>query len=169
MSIHEVNGKRPQFGQNCFIADNATLAGDVVLGDGCSVWFGAVLRGDVHFIRVGNLVNIQDGAVIHCTWKKYPTIVGDRVTIGHRAILHGCVMGDDILIGMGAIVLDDCQVASGAIIAAGAVLAPGTKVPSGSLYAGVPARKIKDIDPEKTASDHRRISEQYLMYTGWYK
>ena len=169
MSIHEVNGKRPQYGQNCFIADNATLAGDVVLSDGCSVWFGAVLRGDVHFIRVGNLVNIQDGAVIHCTWKKYPTIVGNGVTIGHRAILHGCVIGDDVLIGMGAIVLDDCQVASGAIVAAGAVLAPGTKVPPGALYAGVPARKIKDIDPEKTASNIHHISERYLMYTSWYK
>jgi len=169
MLIHEVNGKRPQYGQNCFIADNATLAGDVVLGDECSVWFGAVLRGDVHYIRVGNLVNIQDGAVIHCTWKKYPTIVGNGVTIGHRAILHGCVIGDDVLIGMGAIVLDDCQVASGAIVAAGAVLAPGTKVPPGALYAGVPARKIKDIDPEKTASNIHHISERYLMYTSWYK
>ena len=169
MLIHEVNGKRPQFGQNCFIADNATLVGDVVLGDECSVWFGAVLRADVHYIHVGNLVNIQDGAVIHCTWRKYPTTIGNGVTIGHRAILHGCVIGDNVLIGMGAIVLDDCLVESGAIVAAGAVLAPGTKVPPGALFAGVPARKIKDIDPEQTASNIRRMSEGYLMYTGWYK
>jgi carbonic anhydrase/acetyltransferase-like protein (isoleucine patch superfamily) len=169
MLIHEVNGKRPQFGQNCFIAGNATLAGDVVLGDECSVWFGAVVRGDVNYIRVGNLVNIQDGAIIHCTWKTYPTIIGSGVVIGHRAILHGCVIGDYVMIGMGAIVLDDCLVESGAIVAAGAVLAPGTKVSPGALFAGVPARKIKDIDPEKTISDTRHLSERYLMYTGWYK
>ncbi|MDR3090259.1 MAG: gamma carbonic anhydrase family protein [Desulfobulbaceae bacterium] len=169
MLIHEIDGKRPQWGRNCFIAENATLVGDIVLGDECSVWFGAVLRGDVNFIRVGNLVNIQDGAIIHCTWQKYPTIVGDGVAIGHRAILHGCQIGNNVLIGMAAIVMDDCQVESGSIIAAGAVVTKGTRVPPGAIFAGIPARKIKDIDPDATQADIRRISERYLMYSGWYQ
>ncbi len=162
-------GKSPQFGKGCFIAENATIVGDVVMGNHCSIWFNAVLRGDVHYIKMGDKVNVQDGAVIHCTYKKAPTTIGNRVSIGHNAIVHGCTIKDDVLIGMGSIVMDDCIVERNSIIAAGAVLPKGTHVPSGSVYAGVPAKKIKDISPELSAGEVRRIAESYVLYASWYQ
>lgn len=167
--IKEVQGKMPQIGEDCFIADNATIVGDVTLGNACSVWFNAVIRGDVHYIKIGNKVNIQDGAVIHCTYKVSPTIIGNNVSIGHNAIVHGCTLKDNVLVGMGSIVMDDCVVESNSIIAAGAVVTKGTHVPSGSVFAGTPAKKIKDISPELREGEIHRIAQAYVMYSGWYK
>ena len=167
--IKEVNGKHPKIGEDCFLAENATIVGEVMMGDQCSVWFNAVIRGDVHYINIGNKVNIQDGAVIHCTYQKSPTNIGNNVSIGHNAIVHGCTIKDNVLIGMGSIVMDDCVVESNSIIAAGAVLTKGTHVPSGSVFAGMPARKIKDISPELSAGEINRIAEAYIMYSGWFK
>ena len=140
-TILPVLGKHPQFGTNCFIAPNATIVGDVVAGDECSFWFNAVVRGDVHFIKLGNKVNVQDGAVIHCTFQRHPTVVGNNVSIGHNAIVHGCTIHDNVLIGMGAIVMDRCEIHSNSIIAAGSVVLEGTTVEEGTIYAGVPAKK----------------------------
>ena len=142
-TILPVLGKSPQFGNNCFVAPNATIVGDVIMGDDCSVWFNTVIRGDVHYIKMGNKVNVQDGAVIHCTYQKNPTEIGNNVSIGHNALVHGCTIQDDVLIGMGAIVMDKCIIHSNSIIAAGAVLLEGTVVEAGSIYAGVPAKKVK--------------------------
>ena len=169
MLIQEVLGKTPAFGKECFFAPNAVLVGDVVLGDYCSVWYHTVIRGDVHFIRIGNRVNIQDGAVVHATYKKSPTNIGNNVSIGHNALVHGCTVHDNVLIGMGAIIMDDCVVESNSIIAAGAVLTKGTRVESGSVYAGMPAKKIKDIDQQLLSGEIERIAESYLMYSGWYR
>ena len=169
MLIKSVRGKRPKIGEDCFIAENATLVGEVVLGDRCSVWFNAVIRGDVHYIHIGEEVNIQDGAVIHCTYQKAPTTIGNRVSIGHNAIVHGCTLQDDVLIGMGSIVMDGCVVESGSIIGAGAVVTQGTLVEAGSVYAGVPARKVKDMSPELTKGELERIARNYLMYSSWFK
>jgi len=169
MLLKKVNGKSPVIGEDCFIAENATLVGDVVMGSQCSIWFNAVLRGDVHYIKIGNKVNIQDGAVIHCTYKKSPTIIGDKVSIGHNAIVHGCTIKDNVLIGMGAIVMDDCIIESNAIIAAGAVVTKGTHVASGTIYAGTPAKKIKEVSPELSSGEIDRIAEAYTMYSGWFK
>lgn len=169
MLIKPVNGKSPKIGEDCFIAENATIVGEVTMGNQCSIWFNAVLRGDVHYIKIGNKVNIQDGAVIHCTYKKSPTIIGNKVSIGHNAIVHGCTIKDNVLIGMGAIIMDDCIVESNAIIAAGAVVTKGTHVPSGTVYAGTPARKIKDVSPELSSGEIDRIAEAYIMYSGWFK
>ena len=166
--ILPVLGKHPEFGKNCFIAPNATVAGDVIMGDECSVWFNAVVRGGVHFIRMGNKVNVQDGAVIHCTYQKNPTNIGNNVSIGHNAIVHGCTLHDDVLIGMGAIVMDRCVVNSNSIIAAGAVLTEGTIVEGGSIYAGVPAKKIKDISAELIQSEIKRIANNYVKYSSWF-
>ena len=146
--ILPVEGKHPQFGNDCFVAPNATIVGDVVMGDNCSIWFNAVVRGDVHYIKMGNKVNIQDGAVIHCTYQKNPTEIGNNVSIGHNALVHGCTIQDDVLIGMGAIIMDKCIVHSNSIVAAGAVVLEGTVVEAGSIYAGVPARKVKDISKD---------------------
>lgn len=159
----------PKMGQNCFLAENATLVGDVVMGDNCSVWFNAVVRGDVHYIRIGRQVNIQDGAVIHCTYKKAPVNIGNFVSIAHNAIVHGCTIHDNVLIGMGAIVMDNVVVESHSIIAAGAVVSKNTLVKSGSVWAGVPAKKIKDIDKDLVEGEIKRIAESYTMYAGWYK
>lgn len=167
--IKAVNGKEPQMGDNCFVAENATIVGDVVLGDECSVWFNAVIRGDVNYIKMGNRVNIQDGAVIHCTYQKYPTNIGDNVSIGHNAIVHGCTIHDNVLIGMGAIVMDNCVVESNSIIAAGAVVTQNTHVASGCIYAGVPAKKVKDISQELISGEIDRIAANYVMYSGWFK
>lgn len=156
-------------GKDCFVAENATIVGEVEMGDQCSVWFNAVIRGDVHFIRMGNKVNVQDGAVIHCTYQKSPTTIGNRVSIGHNAIVHGCTIKDNVLIGMGSIVMDDCLVESNSIIAAGAVVTKGTHVPSGSVFAGTPARKIKDIDTELSSGEIDRIAENYVLYSSWFK
>ncbi len=169
MVIREVNGKHPQIPSDCFIADNATIVGDVVLGEECSVWFNAVLRGDVHSIQIGNRVNIQDGAVIHCTYQKHPTIIGNNVSIGHNAIVHGCTVHDNVLIGMGAIVMDNCVIHSNSIIAAGAVVTQNTVVESGVIYAGVPARKVKDLNASDFAGEIERISGNYVMYSSWFK
>lgn len=167
--ILAVNGLEPQFGQNCFIAPNATVVGDVQMGDDCSVWFNAVVRGDVNSIRIGNKVNIQDGAVLHCTYQKTKVELGNHVSIGHNAIVHGCKVHDNVLIGMGAIVMDNCEIGSNTIIAAGAVVTEGTKVPSGCIYAGVPAKKVKDISEELIHGEIDRIANNYLMYSSWFK
>ena len=169
MIIKKLNGKEPQFGKNCFIAENAVLVGDVVIGNDCSIWYNAVLRGDVHFIKMGNKVNVQDGAVVHCTYQKSPTTIGNNVSIGHNAIVHGCTIHDNVLIGMGSIIMDDCIVETNSIIAAGAVVTKGTKVEAGTIYAGVPAKKIKDISNELISGEIERIANNYVKYSGWYK
>jgi len=167
--IKAVKGINPVFGSNCYFAENATIVGDVVMGDDCSIWFNAVVRGDVNFIRIGNKVNIQDGAIIHCTYQKTGATIGNNVSIGHNAIVHGCTLHDNVLIGMGAIVMDNAIVNSNSIIAAGAVVLEGTIVEEGSVYAGVPAKKVKDINPELLKGEVHRIANNYLMYSGWFK
>jgi len=167
--IIEVRGKKPVLGDNCYIAPNATIAGDVVMGDDCSVWFNAVIRGDVNFISIGNKVNIQDGAVIHCTYLKTSTTIGNNVSIGHNAIVHGCVICDNVLVGMGAIVMDNAKIGSNSIIAAGAVVLENTIVEPGSIYAGIPAKKVKDISEEKISGEIDRIANNYVMYAQWFK
>jgi carbonic anhydrase/acetyltransferase-like protein (isoleucine patch superfamily) len=167
--ILPVKGISPQFGKNCFLAPNATIVGDVIMGDDCSVWFNAVVRGDVNSIRLGNKVNIQDGAVIHCTYQKTKVYLGNNVSVGHNAIVHGCKVNDNVLIGMGAIVMDNCEIGSNSIIAAGAVVTEGTVVPSGCIFAGVPAKKVKDISEELIHGEIDRIANNYLMYSGWFK
>jgi len=167
--IKPVNGKSPQIGEDCYIAENATIVGEVTMGDQCSIWFNAVLRGDVHFIKMGNKVNVQDGAVIHATYQKSPTTIGNNVSIGHNAIVHGCTIHDNVLIGMGSIVMDDCVVESNSIIAAGAVVTKNTKVEEGSIYAGIPAKKVKDISEELINGEINRIAENYVKYSGWLK
>lgn len=167
--ILPVNGVSPQMGANCFVAPNATIVGDVIMGDDCSVWFNAVVRGDVNSIRIGNKVNIQDGAVLHCTYQKTKVSLGNNVSIGHNAIVHGCTVHDNVLIGMGAIVMDNCEIGSNTIIAAGAVVTEGTKVPSGCIFAGVPAKKVKDISEELIHGEIDRIANNYLMYSSWFK
>jgi len=166
--IKEVNGISPKLGENCFLADNATIVGDVVCGDNCSFWFNAVVRGDVHYIRMGDQVNVQDGAVIHATYKKSPTNIGNYVSIAHNAIVHGCTLKNNVLIGMGAIVMDDAVVESNSIIAAGALVPKGMHVESGSVYAGIPAKKIKDIDENLSKGEIQRIANSYTMYASWY-
>lgn len=167
--IKAVKGIYPQFGCDVFLADNATITGDVVMGDNCSVWFNAVVRGDVHTIRIGNNVNIQDGAVIHCTYLKSPTTIGNNVSIAHGAIVHGCTIGDNVLVGMGAIVMDDVVVESNSIIAAGAVVAKGTIIESGTVWAGVPAKKIKETDTALLEGEIMRIARSYGTYASWYE
>jgi len=167
--IKAVKGLEPQFGADCFLADNATVVGDVVMGDQCSIWFNAVVRGDVNSIRMGNKVNVQDGAVIHCTYEKTKAIIGNNVSIGHNALVHGCTIHDNVLIGMGAIVMDNCEVGSNTIIAAGAVVLENTKVESGCIYAGVPAKKVKDISQELINGEINRIANNYVMYSSWFK
>jgi carbonic anhydrase/acetyltransferase-like protein (isoleucine patch superfamily) len=167
--IKMCNGSKPQFGSECWLAENATVVGDVITGDECSIWFNAVVRGDVNSIRIGNRVNIQDGAVIHCTYQKTKVHLGDNVSIGHNAIVHGCTIEDNVLVGMGAIVMDNCYIESNCIIAAGAVLTENTRVESWSIYAGVPAKKVKDLSPELFAGEVQRIATNYKMYAGWFK
>jgi carbonic anhydrase/acetyltransferase-like protein (isoleucine patch superfamily) len=167
-TILPVLGKHPQFGTDCFVAPNATVVGDVTLGDQCTIWFSAVIRGDVHYIRIGNKVNIQDGAVIHCTYEKNPTEIGNNVSIGHNALVHGCTIMDNVLIGMGAIVMDRCVIHSNSIIAAGAVVLEGTVVEAGSIYAGIPARKVKDVSTDLINGEINRIANNYLKYASWF-
>ncbi|MEP7163964.1 MAG: gamma carbonic anhydrase family protein [Ferruginibacter sp.] len=164
-----VNGISPQMGTDCFIAPNATIVGDVVMGDQCSVWFNAVIRGDVNSIRIGNKVNIQDGAVIHCTFERSKAIIGNNVSIGHNAIVHGCVIDDNVLVGMGSIVMDNAHIGSNSIIAAGAVILENTVVEPGSIYAGIPAKKVKDVSQELISGEINRIAENYLKYSNWFK
>lgn len=167
--IFPVNDIHPIFGKNCFIAPNATIVGDVIMGDACSVWFNAVIRGDVNKIRIGNKVNIQDNAVIHCTYQKTETHIGNNVSIGHNAIIHGCIIKDNVLVGMGAIIMDNCKINSNVIIAAGSVVLEGTEVPENSVFAGVPAKKIKDISPELLKGEVQRIANNYIFYSSWFK
>ena len=167
--IKELNGTEPKWGENCYFSENATIIGDVSMGDNCSIWFNAVIRGDVNYIKFGNKVNIQDGAVIHATYKTAPTNIGNNVSIGHNALVHGCTIYDNVLIGMGSIVMDNCVIESNSIIAAGAVLTEGTHVESGSVYAGVPAKKIKTVSPELLDGQINRIADNYLKYSSWYK
>ena len=169
MLIKTVRGFTPQWGSDCFVAENATLIGDLIMGDQCSVWYQAVIRADVNAIRIGNRVNIQDGAVIHATYEKAGTIIGDDVSIGHNAIVHGCTLKDSVLVGMGSIVMDNCIVESNSIIAAGSVVTQNTHVPEGTIFAGIPARKIKDIDPKLQKGEIERIAKNYLMYSSWFK
>jgi gamma-carbonic anhydrase len=167
--IKSVRGFTPVFGKNCFLADNATVVGEVTMGDNCSVWFNAVVRGDVHYIRIGNTVNIQDGAIIHCTYQKAPVNIGNNVSIAHKAIVHGCTIHDNVLIGMGSIIMDNVVIESNSMIAAGAVVLENTIVKSGSVFAGIPAKKIKDIDKNLLEGQVQRIAQSYVMYAGWYK
>jgi carbonic anhydrase/acetyltransferase-like protein (isoleucine patch superfamily) len=166
--VKSVRGFTPQFGANCFLADNAVVVGEVVMGDECTVWFNAVVRGDVHSITIGNRSNIQDGAVIHCTYQKAKTIIGSNVSIAHNAVVHGCTIEDNVLIGMGAVVMDDAVIGSGSVIAAGAIVLPGTKVEPGSVFAGIPAKKIKEVG-EEMKMVIERTAKNYPMYAEWYK
>lgn len=163
-----VNGVGPRFGAGCYFAENATVVGDVEMGDECSVWFQAVVRGDVHFIKMGNKVNVQDGAIIHCTYQKAPTTIGNNVSIGHRAIVHGCTIHDNVLIGMGAIVMDHAVVESNVLIAAGAVVLENSHLESGYVYAGIPAKKVKALSAERFEDTIQRIANNYVMYSGWF-
>lgn len=167
--IKPLLGKTPIFGDNCFLSETATIIGDVVIGNDCSIWYGAVLRGDVHYIRIGNNSNVQDNAVIHATYQKSPTNIGNNVTIAHGAIVHGCTINDNVMIGMNAVVLDDAVIESNSIVAAGSVVSKGTRIESGTVYAGIPAKKIKDISPELLEGEIKRIAKAYGMYSGWYK
>ncbi len=167
--IKSVKGVTPIFGKNCFLAENSTIVGEVIMGDDCSVWFNAVVRGDVNSITIGNKVNIQDGAVIHCTYQKAKTTIGNNVSIGHNAIVHGCTLMDNVLVGMGTIVMDNCLVESNCIIAAGAVVLENTRIESGSIYAGVPAKKVKELSIEQTKELIERIANNYLMYSDWFR
>lgn len=167
--ILPVKGVYPEIPESCFIAPNATIVGEVVMGEDCSIWFNAVVRGDVNSITMGNKVNVQDGAVIHCTYQKTWTVIGNNVSIGHNAIVHGCNIADNVLVGMGAIVMDSVQIGENSIVAAGAVVLEGTIIPAGTIYAGVPARKVKDISPELLSGEVERIANNYLMYSSWFK
>ena len=167
--IKEVKGNQPVFGKNIYLADNATIVGEVEMGDDCSVWFSAVVRGDVNSIQIGHKVNVQDGAIIHGTYEKSPTNIGNNVSIGHQAMVHGCTINDNVLVGMGAIIMDDCIIGENSIIAAGAILPAKTVVEPNSVYAGIPAKKIKDVDPRLAEGQINRISNNYIKYASWYK
>jgi len=166
--IKTIRGFAPKFGNNCFFADTAVVVGEVTMGDNCTVWFNAVIRGDVNTITIGNDTNIQDGAIIHCTYQKAKTTIGNKVSIAHNAIVHGCTIEDNVLIGMGAIVMDDAVIGTGSVIAAGAIILPGTKVEPGSIWAGVPAKKVKDTGEEMRAVIER-TAKNYPMYAEWFK
>lgn len=166
LPVHNIS---PVFGKNCFIAENATIVGDVVMGDDCSIWFNAVVRGDVNSIRIGNGVNIQDNAIIHCTYQQAATTIGDHVSIGHNAIVHGCTLHQNILVGMGAIVMDHAVVHENVLIAAGSVVLENSILESGFIYGGVPAKKIKPLSEEEFRQTIKRISTNYIMYSGWYQ
>jgi carbonic anhydrase/acetyltransferase-like protein (isoleucine patch superfamily) len=166
--IKSVRGKNPSFGEKCWFADNATIVGDVTMGENCTVWFNAVIRGDVNSIRIGNFSNVQDGAVIHCTYQRHATTIGDYVSIAHNAIVHGCTIENHVLIGMGSIVMDGAVIGEGAIVAAGAIVTQGTRVPPGTIYAGNPAKYLKDVTPELNAAIDR-TANNYVTYSGWFK
>jgi carbonic anhydrase/acetyltransferase-like protein (isoleucine patch superfamily) len=169
MLIKSVRGFTPQYGKNCFFAENATLIGDLFIGDECSVWYQAVVRGDVNKIVMGDRVNVQDGAVIHGTYQRSSTTIGNDVSIGHNAIVHGCTIKDRVLIGMGSIIMDDCLVGSNSIIAAGSVLTKNTIVPDGTIFAGIPAKKIREVSPELQKGEIQRIAANYIHYASWFK
>ncbi len=166
--IKKCRGKYPVFGENSYVAETATIIGDMVCGKDCSFWFNSVIRADVHYVKLGDKVNVQDGAIVHCTYKKHPTNIGNNVSIGHNAIVHGCTIHDNVLIGMGAIVMDNVVVHEGSIIAAGAVVLENTIVEAGSVYAGVPAKKVKSVDKELANNQIKRIADSYVKYSSWY-
>ena len=168
-SIRELLGKTPQLGENTFVAETAVIIGDVTMGSDCSIWYNAVLRGDVNSIKMGNKVNIQDNAMVHCTYQKSPTTIGNNVSVGHNAIVHGCTIKDNVLIGMGAIVMDDCIVESNSIVAAGAVVTANTIIKEGEIWAGVPAKKVKDVSQNLITGEIDRIANNYVKYSSWYK
>lgn len=167
--IKSCRGNSPVFGKDCWLAENSTIVGDVVFGDECSIWFNAVVRGDVNSIRIGNKVNVQDGAVLHCTYERTKVEIGNNVSIGHNALVHGCTVEDNVLIGMGSIVMDNCYIESNCILAAGAVLLEGTRMESWSVYAGVPAKKVKSLSPELFQGEVQRIANNYIKYASWFK
>jgi len=167
--IKTVRGWTPKIGKNCFLAENATIVGDVEIGDDCSIWFNTVIRGDVNWIKIGNKVNIQDGAVLHTLYEKSTIEIGDSVSIGHNAVIHGAKIHDRVLVGIGAIILDHAEIGENSIIAAGALIKDSTIVEPNSIYAGIPARKVKDIDPEQTREMIDKIANNYLFYAGWYR
>lgn len=167
--IKNLNGKSPKIGEGTFLAETATIIGDVEMGPDCSVWYNAVIRGDVHSIRMGSKVNVQDNAMLHCTYEKHPLNIGDNVSIGHNAIVHGCTLQDNVLIGMGAIVMDDCVVESNSIVGAGSVVTQGTLIRSGEVWGGIPARKLKDISVELLEGEVNRIATNYVHYASWYE
>ncbi len=167
--IKEILGKKPQFGKDCYLAENTTIIGDVVCGDNCSFWFQSVIRGDVHYIKMGDRVNVQDGAVIHATYQKSPTTIGNDVSIAHNAIVHGCTIEDEVLIGMGAIVMDDAHIGHNSIIAAGSIVLQNTIVEPYTIYGGIPAKKIKNLDQSSAAGEIKRIAANYIKYATWYK
>ncbi|MFB6258014.1 MAG: gamma carbonic anhydrase family protein [Flavobacteriales bacterium] len=167
--IKTVREKTPELGEDNFLAENATLIGDIRSGSECSFWFNSIVRGDVNAIRLGDRVNVQDGAVIHCTYERTRTLIGNDVSIGHNAIVHGCEVRDLVLIGMGAIVMDDVRIGEGSVIAAGAVVTEGTEIDAGSVYAGVPAKKVKELDRETFKGEVQRIAKNYSFYASWYK
>lgn len=167
--IRPVRGFTPSLGKDCFVAENAAVIGDTIIGDQCSIWYNVVIRGDVNSIRIGNKVNIQDGSVLHCLYQRSVIDIGNNVSIGHNAVIHGAKIKDNVLIGMGAIILDNAVIGENSIIAAGSVVLTGTIVEPGSIYAGVPAKRVKDVDPQQTAEMITRIADDYIMYAGWYK
>lgn len=167
--IKTVRGNTPKFGNNNYLSENATIIGDVTTGDDCSIWFNAVIRGDVNSISIGNKVNIQDGAVVHCTFEKHPTKIGNNVSIGHNTLVHGCEIKENVLVGMGAIVMDGVIIESNVIIAAGSVVLQGTHIESGAVWAGIPAKKVKDLSNELLQGEIERIANNYLFYSDWYK
>jgi len=167
--IKELLGKSPQIGDNTFLAETATIIGDVTMGSDCSIWYNAVIRGDVHYIKMGNKVNVQDNAMLHCTYQKHPLNIGNNVSIGHNAIVHGCTIRDNVLIGMGSIVMDDCLIEENSIVGAGSVVTQGTHIKSGEVWGGVPARKIKDINSQLLEGEVNRIADNYVKYSSWYK
>ena len=169
MIIKTIKGISPKFGKNCFFAENVVVIGDVIMGDEVSVWYQSVVRGDVNSIKIGNKVNIQDGVVIHATYKTSKTNIGNNVSIGHNAIIHGCTIDDNVLVGMGSIIMDNSKIGSNSIIAAGAVVTQNTNISPGSIYAGVPARKIKDVDINLQKDEIQRIANNYILYASWYK
>lgn len=165
--IKKIKGIEPKFGKNCFLAENSTILGDVEMGEDCSVWYQAVVRGDVNAIRIGNCVNIQDAAIIHCTYERAATTIGNNVSIGHRAIVHGCTIHDNVLIGMGAMIMDHAVVNSNCLVAAGAVVLENSVLESNSIYAGIPAKKVKELSPEQFKDTVERIAKAYTMYASW--
>ena len=167
--IKEVRGFTPQIGKDCYLAENATVVGDVIMGNGCSIWFNAVLRGDVNSIRIGNHVNIQDGAVLHTLYQKSTIEIGDYVSVGHNVTIHGATVKDYALIGMGATVLDGAVIGEGAIIAANALVLSNTIVEPNTIWAGVPAKMVKKVDPQQSQEISQRIAHNYAMYASWYK
>lgn len=167
--IKTLLGKTPKIGNNTYLAETATIIGDVEMGKDCSIWFNAVIRGDVHYIKMGDKVNVQDNAMLHCTYQKHPLVIGNSVSIGHNAIVHGCTLHDHVLIGMGAIVMDACVVESHSIVGAGSVVTQGTHIKSGEVWGGIPAKKIKDISPELLEGEVERIANNYVKYSSWYK